>query len=407
MLVRITSLKKQLSKSFAMKDLGQAKQILGMKIKKVQRFRMENAKAISCLLTNHFKLSSTQYPSIDGEKEEMKKIPYASAVRSLMYPMVYTRPDIARSVGVGSRGSRVVAVKITETCKELLCMKKFLNELEIHQERYQIFCDSQSAIHFGKNSSFHLRSKQIGVRYHWISLITFWLQSTRKIIAASRYGSATPIPPSVLSRGIGWPGMGTLLAGLCGTGSGLTASVESAGLLGLTRVGSRRVIEISAGSMFFFSVLGKFGAILASIPLPIVAALYCVLFAYVASAGIGFLQFCNLNSFRTKFVLGFALFMGLSVPQYFNEYLLISGHSPFHTHAILFNNIMQVIFSSSATVAIIVAFLLDCTHSFSHSSTWRDSGRHWWVKFWKYDQDTRTEDFYSLPWNLNRFFPSF
>ncbi|KDP44514.1 hypothetical protein JCGZ_16347 [Jatropha curcas] len=202
-------------------------------------------------------------------------------------------------------------------------------------------------------------------------------------------------------------GIGTLLAGLYGTGIGLTASVENAGLLGLTRVGSRRVIEISAGFMFFFSVLGKFGAILASIPLPIVAALYCVLFAYVASAGIGLLQFCNLNSFRTKFILGFALFMGLSVPQYFNEYLLISGHGPFHTHAIWFNNIMQVSFSSSATVAIIVAFFLDCTLSLSHSSTWRDSGRHWWGKFWKYDQDPRPEDFYSLPWNLNRFFPSF
>lgn len=39
-----------------------------------------------------------------------------------------------------------------------------------------------------------------------------------------------------------------------------------------------------------------------------------------ASAGLGFLQFCNLNSFRTKFVLGFSFFMGVSVPQYFREY---------------------------------------------------------------------------------------
>jgi len=31
---------------------------------------------------------------------------------------------------------------------------------------------------------------------------------------------------------------------------------ENAGLLGLTRVGSRRVTQISAGFMFFFSILG-------------------------------------------------------------------------------------------------------------------------------------------------------
>lgn len=30
------------------------------------------------------------------------------------------------------------------------------------------------------------------------------LQSTATCIAASRYASATPVPPSVLSRGIGW-----------------------------------------------------------------------------------------------------------------------------------------------------------------------------------------------------------
>ncbi|KAI3861721.1 hypothetical protein MKX03_018565, partial [Papaver bracteatum] len=87
---------------------------------------------------------------------------------------------------------------------------------------------------------------------------------------------------------------------------------ENAGLLALTRVGSRRVVQISACFMLFFSILGKFGALFASISMPIIAAFYCVLFAYVASAGIGFLQFCNLNSFRTKFILGFSIFMGFS-----------------------------------------------------------------------------------------------
>ncbi|XP_050212291.1 nucleobase-ascorbate transporter 4 [Mercurialis annua] len=233
------------------------------------------------------------------------------------------------------------------------------------------------------------------------------IESIGTIIAASRFGSATPVPPSVLSRGIGWLGIGTLMAGAFGTGSGFTASVENAGLLGLTRVGSRRVVEIAAGFMLLFSVLGKFGAILASIPLPIVAALYCVLFAYVASAGLGFLQFCNLNSFRSKFILGFSLFMGFSVPQYFNDYILISGHGPVHTRAIWFNDIMQVIFTSAATVGIIVAYFLDCTHSLTHSATRRDSGRHWWRKFRTFDQDIRSEEFYALPYNLNRFFPSF
>ncbi|KAK9286750.1 hypothetical protein L1049_015154 [Liquidambar formosana] len=233
------------------------------------------------------------------------------------------------------------------------------------------------------------------------------IESTGVFIAASRFGSATLVPPSVLSRGTGWQGIGLLLDGMFGTGAGSTASVENAGFLGLTRVGSRRVIQISAGFMLFFSVLGKFGAILASIPLPIVAALYCVLFAYVSSVGLSFLQFCNLNSFRTIFILGFSLFMGLSVPQYFNEYVLISGHGPVHTRSTWFNHMMQVIFTSPATVAAFLAFFLDSTLGRRHSSTRRDSGRHWWTKFRTFNSDTRSEEFYALPYNLNKYFPSY
>lgn len=45
-----------------------------------------------------------------------------------------------------------------EACKELLWMKKFVEELGLKQERYIVFCDNQSAIHLGKNSTFHSRS---------------------------------------------------------------------------------------------------------------------------------------------------------------------------------------------------------------------------------------------------------
>ncbi|KAI4342313.1 hypothetical protein MLD38_026953 [Melastoma candidum] len=237
--------------------------------------------------------------------------------------------------------------------------------------------------------------------------IVAMIESTGTFIAASRFASATPVPPSVLSRGVGWLGVGTLIDGALGTGNGSTASVENTGLLGLTRIGSRRVVQISAGYMLFFSILGKFGALIASIPLPIVAALFCVLYSYVAAAGLGFLQFCNLNSFRTKFILGFSVFMALSIPQYFNEYFLISGHGPVHTHAIWFNNIMQVIFTSAPAVALGLAYLLDATHSYGQGSVRRDSGRHWFEKFWVFSADVRSEEFYSLPYNLDRFFPSF
>ncbi|KAK1417487.1 hypothetical protein QVD17_26616 [Tagetes erecta] len=118
----IRKLKKQLSDEFEMKDLGPAKQILGMSIsrkkdgsitlsqekyigKVLERFKMndEKMKPRNTPLGNHFKLSKDQSPKSEDERAEMAKVPYASAVGSLMYAMVCTRPDIAHAVGVVSR----------------------------------------------------------------------------------------------------------------------------------------------------------------------------------------------------------------------------------------------------------------------------------------------------------------
>ncbi|PAN45581.1 hypothetical protein GQ55_9G125700 [Panicum hallii var. hallii] len=233
------------------------------------------------------------------------------------------------------------------------------------------------------------------------------VESTGTLIVVSRYSGATFCPPSVFSRGIGWEGISIILDGMCGTLTGTAASVENAGLLALTRVGSRRVIKISALFMIFFSLFGKFGALLASIPLPLFSALYCVLFAYSVGAGISLLQYCNLNTLRTKFILSISLFLGLSIPQYFRIYEMFFGFGPVHTHSVAFNVIVNIIFSSPATVAAILAYLLDCTHLYWDASVRKDRGWHWWEKFKSYRHDSRSEEFYALPYGLSKYFPSF
>ena len=117
----IVNLKLKLSKQFEMKDLGAAKQILGMRIKRdtnsrtlllsqdkyinkvLSRFNMQNAKVVSTPLGVHFRLSKEQSPKTEEERAYMAKVPYASAIGSLMYVMVCTRPDIAQAVGAVSR----------------------------------------------------------------------------------------------------------------------------------------------------------------------------------------------------------------------------------------------------------------------------------------------------------------
>ena len=64
---------------------------------------MKHAKPVSTPLGGHFKLSKKSCPSSNKEKQNMTSIPYSSAVGSLMYAMVCTRPDITHVVGVVSR----------------------------------------------------------------------------------------------------------------------------------------------------------------------------------------------------------------------------------------------------------------------------------------------------------------
>uniref|UniRef100_A0A7N0U2C8 Nucleobase-ascorbate transporter 2 n=1 Tax=Kalanchoe fedtschenkoi TaxID=63787 RepID=A0A7N0U2C8_KALFE len=235
------------------------------------------------------------------------------------------------------------------------------------------------------------------------AVLVSMIESTGAYKAASRLASATPPPAHILSRGIGWQGIGVLLDGLFGTMSGSSVSIENVGLLGSTRVGSRRVIQISAGFMIFFSMLGKFGALFASIPFTIFAAAYCVLFGLVASVGLSFLQFTNMNSLRNLFITGVSLFLGLSIPEYFREYTASALHGPAHTRASWFNALLNTIFLSSPTVAMLVSAFLDNT--LERKKSGRDRGMPWWASFRAFKGDTRNEEFYTLPFNLNRFFP--
>ncbi|KAE8661431.1 putative WRKY transcription factor 4 [Hibiscus syriacus] len=190
---------------FAMKDLGAVKKILGMRIKRdtksgtlmlsqaeyinkvLYRFNMQDAKPLSTPLGVHFRLSKEHSPKTEEERAYMVKVSYASAIGSLMYTMVCTRPNIAHAVGVVNRRSttgyvytlggttvswvsqlqKIAAlsttkaeyVVVTEASKEMVCLQSFLEELGKKQENCVLYCDNQSVIHLAKNPSFHSRMK--------------------------------------------------------------------------------------------------------------------------------------------------------------------------------------------------------------------------------------------------------
>nr|GEY05728.1 retrotransposon protein, putative, Ty1-copia subclass [Tanacetum cinerariifolium] len=117
----LQSVKTYLGKCFAMKDLGEAAYILGIKIyrdkskrliglcqsayieKILKQYCMENSKRESIPMQEKLKLSKSQGASTPAEMKRMQNVSYASAVGSIMYAVRCTCPDVAFAENITSR----------------------------------------------------------------------------------------------------------------------------------------------------------------------------------------------------------------------------------------------------------------------------------------------------------------
>ena len=114
-LVNIEVVKQGLGRDAKMKDLGEARFLLEIEIRRqengdvflvqekyardvLSRFNMEGCKSVSTPLEPGSHLDSTQQPTTEFEVEQMANIPYRSAIGSLMYLLTCTRPYIFAAI---------------------------------------------------------------------------------------------------------------------------------------------------------------------------------------------------------------------------------------------------------------------------------------------------------------------
>ena len=136
-LVNIEVVKEGLGKEFKMKDLGEARFLLGIEIRRqkngdvflvqekyargvLSRFNMGECKSASTPLELGSHLDSSQQPTSDVEVEQMSNIPYRSAIGSLMYLSTCTRPDISAAVSELSKFSQNPGAAHWEGVKRVL-----------------------------------------------------------------------------------------------------------------------------------------------------------------------------------------------------------------------------------------------------------------------------------------------
>ncbi|KAJ0061876.1 hypothetical protein NL108_013409, partial [Boleophthalmus pectinirostris] len=204
------------------------------------------------------------------------------------------------------------------------------------------------------------------------------VESIGDYYACARLSGAPPPPVHAINRGIFTEGLCCIIAGLLGTGNGSTSSSPNIGVLGITKVGSRRVVQYGAGIMFLLGSVGKFTALFASLPDPILGGMFCTLFGkswsspglalvqswfspgsvsgMITAVGLSNLQLVDLNSSRNLFVLGFSMFFGLTLPTY-----LDSHPDCIQTGVQELDQILTVLLSTEMFVGGFVAFCLDNT----------------------------------------------
>jgi uracil-xanthine permease len=124
--------------------------------------------------------------------------------------------------------------------------------------------------------------------------------------------------PDMINRGIGAEGFNCALSGLFGS-IGTTSYTENIGLIGLTGVASRYVVRTGAVILILMSFIGKLGALIATMPSPVIGGAYIALFGIIGALGIQVLMRADMGSQRNVVIVGFAFLMAMGLPGWIEK----------------------------------------------------------------------------------------
>lgn len=104
-------------------------------------------------------------------------------------------------------------------------------------------------------------------------------------------------------------GLGTAVAGVFG-GLPNTSFSQNVGIVGMTGIMSRHVVTIAGAILVLCGLIPKIGAIIASMPLPVLGGGVIVMFGMVASAGLSVLSEVKMSR-RNMIIIALSLSIGL------------------------------------------------------------------------------------------------
>ncbi|GLT33671.1 hypothetical protein SLA2020_082360 [Shorea laevis] len=250
---------------------------------------------------------------------------------------------------------------------------------------------------------FHLRTSMILII---VSLVAS-VDSVGTYHSTSMLVNSKPPTRGIVSRGIAVEGLCSLLAGLWGSGTGATTLTENVHTINITKVASRRAVVFGALFLIICSFVGKVGAILASIPQVLAVSILCFMWALIVALGLTNLQYSQAASFRNVIIVGVSLFLGLSIPAYFQQYQPVSGlmlpsylvpyaaasDGPVHTGSQQLDFAINALMSLNMVVTLLIAFALDNTVPGNR----QERGVYMWSRAEDMAADPSLQADYSLP----------
>ncbi|KAE9421602.1 hypothetical protein Angca_004741 [Angiostrongylus cantonensis] len=187
-----------------------------------------------------------------------------------------------------------------------------------------------------------------------LSSMTSVFESVGDYHAAARVSQERSPPSHAINRGILAEGMGTLLSGLLGPAVGMTTHTENIGVIGVTRVASRWTMVVAGLLLIVLGVSTKIGAILSTIPDPLVGGILGSSMAMVVGVAVSNLQTVDMSISRNMGILGFSMLFGMIVPEYFKRY-------PVDTGVHVFDDVINVLLKLQMFVGAMCACFLDNT----------------------------------------------
>eukprot|EP00253_Pinus_taeda_P010288 PITA_10288 len=202
----INNLNAQLSRTFDMKDLRAAKHILGMEIHRdkkncnlmyvmvstrpdflhavgvLSRFmakpgkehwqavkwvlRYLRGKSDHCIVFNGSEGLFYGYVDVDYAGDLEKGISTTSYVFTLAGGAISWMSKLQETIALSTTEAEYVPA--SDACKEEIWLKGLLDDIGRMQEKVNVLCDNQIAIHLAIKPTYHKRTKHVDVRYHFL-----------------------------------------------------------------------------------------------------------------------------------------------------------------------------------------------------------------------------------------------